>query len=190
MSVQISDRILALLDREADIAAARLVRRLQLPSHYREDVRHDLLVDLFIRLKDFDLHRGTLAAFAAIVIRHSTTRLAGRIRLDCRMHAPVSLDDPQPGTDGVTVGDTIAESGGYLAMMGQPTDRFVAADCRLDLDRALGTLRQADLDLCAHLINRTPTQLSGDGLGSRAGLYRQIHEIRLRLMTGGISAVA
>jgi RNA polymerase sigma-70 factor (ECF subfamily) len=181
---------LQILLQETDVAAGRLVRRLRVPVHEREDLRQDLLVDLISRLKSFDPARGTLGAFVGTVIAHQATRLAARIRRDRGLFAPVSLDDPLAGTDGDTLGDTIPESSGYAALMGQTTDGFAAVERRLDLDRALGMLDRSDLALCARLIHQTPTELSDDGLGSRASLYRQVHEIRLRLMTGGFSDAA
>jgi RNA polymerase sigma-70 factor (ECF subfamily) len=55
---------LQILVHEADLAARRLVRRLRLPAHEREDLRQDLLVDLIARLPAFDPARGRLGAFA------------------------------------------------------------------------------------------------------------------------------
>jgi RNA polymerase sigma-70 factor (ECF subfamily) len=190
MPFPVSDSDLLLLLREADVAAGRLVRRLRLPVHEREDLRQDLLVDLIARLKSFDPTRGSLGAFAGTVIARHAARLAARIRRDRSLFAPMSLDDPLSGTDGDTLGDTIPGSGGYAAMMGQSTDGFAAVERRLDLDRALGTLRGSDIAFCARLIHRTPTQLSRDGLGSRATVYRQVQEIRLQLMAGGLSDAA
>jgi RNA polymerase sigma-70 factor (ECF subfamily) len=181
---------LQILLQETDVAAARLVRRLRLPAHEREDVRQDLLTDLIARFPAFDPARGTLGAFAGTVIAHRAARMAARIRRDRVVFAQVSLDDPVAGAEDITLGDAITESGSYAALMGQCTDRFAAVERRLDLDRALGTLRGSDMALCARLIHRTPTELSQDGLGSRASLYRQVHEIRLRLMTGGLSDAA
>jgi DNA-directed RNA polymerase specialized sigma24 family protein len=182
---------LQILLREADTAAARLVRRLRLPAHECDDLSQDLLVDLISRVKGFDPTRGTLGAFAATILAHRAARLAARIRRDRDLFAPVSLDDPLTGPDGGgTLGDTIAEADGYAAMVGQPPDRFAVVERRLDLDRALGALRGSDLALCGRLIHRTPTELSQDGLGSRATLYRQVQEIRLRLMTAGLAAAA
>jgi DNA-directed RNA polymerase specialized sigma24 family protein len=181
---------LQILVHEADVAAARLVRRLRLAAHEREDLRQDLLADLISRINGFDPTRGSLGAFAGKVIAHRAARLAARIRRDREVFSSVSLDDPLSGTNGDTLGDMIAESDGYAAAMGQPTDGFAAVERRLDLDRALGALRRSDLALCAQLIQRTPTELSQDGVGSRATLYRQVHEIRLRLMIGGLADAA
>jgi DNA-directed RNA polymerase specialized sigma24 family protein len=181
---------LQILLHETDVAAARLVRRLGLPANEREDLRQDLLIDLIARLPAFDPACGSLGAFAGTVVAHQAARLAARIRRDRSLFSPLSLDDLLSGTDGDTLGDTIPESNGYAAMMGQSTDGFAAVERRLDLDRALGALRRSDLALCAELIHRTPTELSQDGFGSRATLYRQVHEIRLRLMTGGVADAA
>jgi RNA polymerase sigma-70 factor (ECF subfamily) len=190
MPFPVSDSDLLLLLREADVAAARLVRRLHLPPDEREDLRQDLLTDLIARLPAFDLARGTLGAFAGTVVAHRAARLAARIRRDRAVFAQVSLDDPVAGAEDITLGETIPESSGYPAMMGQPTDRFAHVERHLDLDRALGILRRSDRGLCARLIHRTPTELSQSGRGSRATLYRQVREIRLRLMTAGLAAPA
>jgi RNA polymerase sigma-70 factor (ECF subfamily) len=187
MPFPLSDTDLVRLFHEADVAAARLVRCLRLPPDEREDLRQDLLTDLISRLPAFDPARGTLGAFAGTVIAHRAARLAARIRRERAVFAPVSPDDPMADAEGTTLGETIAESSGYPAMMGQWTDGFAAVERRLDLDRALGTLRGSDLALCSRLIHHTPTELSQVGFGSRAGLYRQVQEIRLQLMTGGLS---
>jgi DNA-directed RNA polymerase specialized sigma24 family protein len=188
MSAALSDTNVVLLHREAELAAVRLVHRLRLPAHEREDLRQELLVDLIARIKGFDPTRGTLGAFAGTVIAHRATR--ARIRRDRDLFAPVSLDDPLAGADSGPLGATIPESGGYSAMIGQLTDRFAVVERRLDLDRALGRLPRSDLALCARLMHCTPTQLSQDGLGSRAALYRQVQQIRLQLMTAGVAAAA
>jgi hypothetical protein len=106
------------------------------------------------------------------------------------MFAPVSLDDPVAHAVGTTVGDAVAESGGYSPMMGQPIDGFTSIHRRLDLNRAVGALPRSYRTLCVGLMDRTPTELSRDGFGSRASLYRYIQEIRLRLVATGISSAA
>ena len=104
--------------------------------------------------------------------------------------APVSLDDPQPGREGLTIGDSIAEADGYGAWQGQPTDAFATVERRIDLDRALGSLPTATLSLCAELTEHTPHELAKVSRTSRAGVYRQLRELRLRLQVAGIPAAA
>jgi RNA polymerase sigma-70 factor (ECF subfamily) len=69
-------------------------------------------------------------------------------------------------------------------------DAFAAVDRRLDLDRALGTLPQEALPLCAELIEQSPHELAKASPTSRATLYRRLHELRLRLLIAGIPASA
>jgi hypothetical protein len=59
-ALSLSSSDLAVLRREAEITAGRLIRRMNLSTHDRDDLRQDLLVDVFARLKDFDpcRHRG------------------------------------------------------------------------------------------------------------------------------------
>ena len=53
------------LQRSADRVALRIIRTCRIPRHEQEDLRQDLLTDLFARLKGFDPARGDLGAFAA-----------------------------------------------------------------------------------------------------------------------------
>jgi Sigma-70 region 2 len=190
MTRGLSSAELSLLIREAERAASRLVRKFRLPPVERNDLRQDLLIDLIVRLKSFDPARGSLGAFVVTVVAHRSARLATLILRERELFAPVSLDDLLPESEGTRVGETISEESGYLTMLGQQTDRFVEAERRHDLDQALGTLPPLDLNLCAKLIHRTPTELSQDGQGSRASLYRRVREIRLRLMTAGLLSAA
>jgi RNA polymerase sigma-70 factor (ECF subfamily) len=172
---------------EAEAGARRLVRRLSLQDHYREDIRQDLLVDLLLRLRAYDPGRGTVAAFAGTIVRHRSARLARRVRRERTVFSSVSLDTPVAGTDGSTVGENVAEASGYAAFMGQPADQFDAIERRLDLELAVSALRPADIPLCSDLLERTPIEICRDRHVSRASLYRQLGEIRLRLTMLGMS---
>jgi RNA polymerase sigma-70 factor (ECF subfamily) len=176
--------------RAADRIARRIVRQYRIPGHEHEDLRQDLLTDIFARLKSFDPNRGDLGAFAASCFEHRATRLIERIRRSRATMSAVSLDDPQPGSEGLTIGDTIAEADGYAARLGQVTDAFAAVERRLDLDRALGTLPADFLSLCAELAERSPHEVAKASPSSRATVYRQVHELRLCLLVAGIPAGA
>ena len=173
--------------REARIAATRLAQSLHSPLHERDDLSHDLLVDLFSRLKYYDPRRGTLAAFAVTVIRHGVTRLAVRLRRNRCRYASVSLDDPVNGRAGTIFGDTVAEEDGCLAAwLGTPTNGIAALEDRLSLDRALNTLGPGHINLCAELVTGSIARIGGESGSSRATLYRQLHEVRLQLLAAGI----
>jgi RNA polymerase sigma-70 factor (ECF subfamily) len=188
MPTTISHSDVQLIIREATAAATRLIHRLRLPRHQHEDVRQDLLVDLLTRLKAFDPARGMLGAFAGKIVAHRANRLAQGIHRERTLFASFSLDDPLPDSEGTPLSDIISEADGYSAISGQPTDRVHELERHLDLDRALGSVREDDLALCADLIDGTPTQISRGGARPRASLYRQVREIRLRLMAAGVSA--
>jgi len=178
------------LCRLADAAARRLCRALRLPAQEREDIRQDLICDLLHRLRRFDPARGDLRAFAAVVFRHRAARLAEQIRRERAGRAGVSLDDPLPGGDGLTVGDALLEEEGYGAWCGQGVDRIGALERRLDLERAASAIDPADHPLCAVLAADTPHAAAKRGLVPRAVLYRRIREMRLRLLAAGIPALA
>ncbi|MCQ4159219.1 hypothetical protein NON00_04690 [Roseomonas sp. GC11] len=181
---------LAALQRDADRVAQRIIHTGRMPRHEQEDLRQDLLVDLLARLKGFEPHRGSLGAFAASCFEHHALRLATRFRRGRAAMTAVALDAPQPGRGSLTIGDTLAEAEGYGAWLGQPTGAFAAVERRLDLDRALGALSADQIALCAQLVERTPHAIAKGSRVSRATLYRQLAELRLRLLAAGIPAAA
>jgi RNA polymerase sigma factor (sigma-70 family) len=178
------------LQRSADRVALRIIRTCRIPNHEREDLRQDLLADLFARLKGFDPARGDLGAFAAACFDHRAIRIIERILRGRATMAPISLDDPQPGGEGLSIGDSITEADGYSAWLGQPTDAFAVVERRIDLDRALGTLPAETLPLCAALTEHSPHELAKASPTSRATVYRHLRELRLRLLVAGIPATA
>lgn len=175
---------------EADIAARRLVPRLRLPRADLDDVRQDLLVDLIARLPAYDPDRGSIGAFAGVVLRNQTTRIAAKVNRQRRLHGavPVSLDEPVPDSDGLTRGDLVAEEDGLTALLGQPVDAFAEIDRRLDVERALGGLGRADGRLCAELSRATADRLAASGRGARSSLYRRVKDLRLALTAMGLRA--
>lgn len=178
-SISASD--LQILLHEAEVAAARMVRRFQMPACDRDDLRQDILVDLLGRLRAFDPKRGTFGAFVGTIAGHRATRLSNRIRRRLAMSSMISLDEPGIGEV------TMAEGDGPSASMGQSFDCSIEIEQRLDLTRALCALRPAEVSLCAKLAEYSPTEISRTGAYSRATLYRRITKIRLRLLTEGVS---
>jgi DNA-directed RNA polymerase specialized sigma24 family protein len=186
MPISLSEDVLNVLYRETDSGARRLLRRLRLPEHERDDLRQELLADLIQRLKWFDPRKGTLGVFAGTIVRHRALRIAARIFRERTVFTQLFHE----GERGKARSDNIAEGDGYAAFLGPPSDRLTAVERRLDLVRALGLLNQSDLSLCVELIEHSPTEISRSGRRSRASLYRQLKEIRLQMLTAGISAGA
>jgi RNA polymerase sigma-70 factor (ECF subfamily) len=190
MPHQISRADLQLLLLEADAQARRLLRRLRLPRTEIDDIRQDLLVDLIARLPAFAPERGSLGAFAGVVLRNHATRIAARIKRERAAFGavPVSLDEEHPGRDGATRGALTAAEDGLSTWLGQPVDAFAAVEQRLDVERGLGTLDPRDGALCAALAHTTIERLAARGRGSRSTLYRRLEDIRLALTAHGLKA--
>ena len=175
---------------EADVAARRLLRQLQLPRADLEDLRQELLADLIARVSAFDPGRGSLGAFAAIVLANRSTSIATKVKRDRRLYgaAPISLNETIPDSDGLARGDLIGEDQGLAAYFGQPADAFAAAERRLDVERGLGTLDHGDRALCVALSHSTVDRLAATGHGARSNLYRRVTNIRLALLAVGLTA--
>lgn len=174
----------------AGVAASALCRSLGLPPEDREDFRQDLLVDLLTRLPAYDPARGEFGAFARVCIRNAAALIAGKARRHRAARHPRSLDDVVPDTEGLTLGDTIAEADGYGAWCGQSTDAIGALERRLDLERAAGAIAPEDYPLCAALSAHTPHEFGEQKTMPRMRIYRRIREMRLRLLAAGIPSAA
>jgi RNA polymerase sigma-70 factor (ECF subfamily) len=158
---------------EADAGAKRLVRKLRLARHEHDDIRQNLLLDLITRMPGYAPQRGTLGAFAGIVIRHRAGRLARQILQD-RARPSICLEEI------TSRAEALPQELSY--------DPFGGVELRLGLRRALQRLDPTDLGLCSELLDQPPSEIERDTPGSRATLYRHIREIRLRLMLDGVSA--
>ncbi len=188
MHSPISEPDLVTLLEEADAAASRLWRRVRLPRADLDDLRQDLLLDLIRRLPAFDARRGTMGAFAGIVLRNQASRIATRIRRERKASGghPLSLD--VPCGDGTTLADRLSANDGPAAWHGGRACTIEATDCRIDLARALGALEACDLTLCAAIAHCPVRDLAGRGFGSRATIYRRLQDLRCVLAANGARA--
>ena len=142
------------------------------------------------RIPSFDPSRAEIVVFARVYFRHEAARIARRVFRERATRHLLSLDDVVPGTDGLTLSDLIAESDGYGAWCGQPTDAIASLERRLDLERAADAINPEDHPLCAVLAEQTPHEFSEQRTMPRARIYRRIREMRLRLLAAGIPSAA
>ncbi len=176
--------LVTLLD-EADAAAARLWRRLRLPRADLDDLRQDLLLDLIRRLPAFDARRGSIGAFAGIVLRNQASRIAARIARERRATRGGLLSLDEPADDGSTLGDRLGGADSLVAWLGHCGAADVTIAAGIDLARALGALPVRDLRFCAAIADCPIRGLVDRGLGSRATLYRRLRDLRCVLAAHG-----
>jgi len=179
--------LVTILD-EADTAAARLRRRLGLPRADLDDLRQDLLLDLIRRLPAFDATRGSIGAFAGIVLRNQASRIAMRVARERRTTGGRLMSLDEPASDGSTLGDRLGDADGLAAWHGHCVAPEAAIDARIDLARSLSALSVRDRSLCAALTHCPVRLLAERGLGSRATLYRRLRELRCALAAQGARA--
>lgn len=190
MQSPISRAELQTLLHEADIAARRLIRKLHLSKDHLADFRQELLVDLIARLPSFDPKRGSLGAFAGIVMANRAARVAHKVKRERRLYGavPTSLDETLPDSDGPTRGDLFSEGEGLSAYFGQPVDAFAEVERRLDVERGLGALDPDEARLSAALSQSNIDELVDRGHAARSSLYRRVKNIRLALLAAGLKA--
>ncbi|MCA3446959.1 MAG: hypothetical protein INF93_09615 [Rhodobacter sp.] len=185
----ISPDDLATLIDEAAIAARRLHRKLVLPAADLDDLRQDLLVDLICRLPGFDARRGSIGAFANIVLRNKSSRIAIRHHRQRRAQCGtvLSLDAPiAGGTE--PLGCLLAEADGLAAWHGRDLSATEDADLRYDLALALGDLPEDARTLCAALGTCAIAEIVVRTGTSRSALYRHVAQLRLDLAMRGFGA--
>lgn len=189
MRIELSTDDIETIIHDADAAARRLRKKLNLPHCDREDLGQDLLVDLLRRLPARDPARGTIGAFANIVLRNQSSRIAIRHHRQRRAQggAVISLDAPvSGGTE--PLGCALAEADGLAAWHGQDRSAVDDAETHHDLARALGGLPDDMRGLCAALGTcAVPEIVSRTGI-SRSALYRHIARLRLDLAMRGFGA--
>ena len=189
MRIELSTDDIETIIHEADAAARRLRRKLNLPHCDREDLGQDLLVDLLRRLPARDPARGTIGAFANIVLRNQSSRIAIRHHRQRRAQGDtvISLDAPvSAGTE--PLGCVLAEPPGLPDRHGQDRSAVDDPAPHPDLARALGGLSEDTHGLCAALGTcAVPEIVSRTGI-SRSALYRHIARLRLDLAMRGLGA--
>jgi len=187
MHPPISPTDLATLIDEADVAARRLHRKLALPTADLDDLRQDLLIDVICRLPRFDRRRGTIGAFAGIVLRNRSSRIAIRHHRQRRAQGGtmLSLDAPIAGS-AEPLGCLLAETDGLAAWHGQDRDTQADIQTREAVHFALARLPEADRRLCCALAHRSVTALAAEGFGSRSALYRRLADLRHVLTAYGL----
>ncbi len=186
MQIELSPDDIETIIREADAAAQRLRRKLCLPVREREDLGQDLLVDLLRRLPAYDPSRGTIGAFANIVLRNQSSRIAMRHHRQRRAQGGLlSLEVPLAGAR-EPVGDTLTEDDGLAAWHGQTCCTAAFTELHQSLQTALARLPAEDRRFCAALALRPVTALAAEGFGSRSALYRRLADLRHVLTVHGL----
>ncbi len=178
---------LSTLISETDAAARRLRRKLVLPAADHDDLRQDLLVDLICRLPGFDARRGSIGAFANIILRNQSSRIAMRHHRQRRAQGGslLSLEVPLAGTR-EPVGGTLTEDDGLAAWHGQTCCAATVTELHHALQAALARLPAEDRRFCAALAHRPVTALAAEGFGSRSALYRRLADLRHVLTAHGL----
>lgn len=187
MQIELSPNDIETIIREANAAAQRLRRKLSMPVCEREDLGQDLLVDLLRRLPAYDPSRGSIGAFANIVLRNQSSRIAMRHHRQRRAQGGslLSLEVPLAGTR-EPVGDTLTEEDGLAAWHGQACCAAAVTELHHALQAALARLPAEDRRFCAALAHRPVTALAAEGFGSRSTLYRRLADLRHVLTAHGL----
>ncbi|KIQ69450.1 hypothetical protein Wenmar_01812 [Wenxinia marina DSM 24838] len=133
----------------------------------------DFLLDLLCRLPAYDAKRGSIGAFAGLVIRNRSARLtASRIRcLEVQNGGPLSME-----AAGDLYGRTIATTDGLWSDSEMADASFVGR--RLAVAATLGRLDESDRRLCAALAQLSVTEIVRSRQSSRSHLYRHLARLR------------
>ncbi|MDF1626299.1 MAG: hypothetical protein P1U84_08430 [Parvibaculaceae bacterium] len=187
MQIELSPDDIETIIREAGAAAQRLRRKLSMPVCEREDLGQDLLVDLLRRLPAYDPSRGSIGAFANIVLCNQSSRIAMRHhrQRSAQGGSILSLAVPLAGAR-EPVGDTLTEDDGLAAWHGQTCCAAAVTELHHTLQAVLARLPAEDRRFCAALAHRPVSALAAEGFGSRSALYRRLADLRHVLTAHGL----
>lgn len=187
MPTKLSAADVATLIEEANRSARRLQRKLHLPPADIEDLSQDLLLDLICRLPAYDANRGSIGAFANIVLRNQSSRIAIRVQRERRSHDGwmSSLDVPIAGNS-EPLTDLLLEEDGLASWYGQRPIGTDTLNARLAAACALARLRDEERHLCRALSRLPASDLVAHGAVKRSTLYRRIAALRPVLTAYGL----
>lgn len=169
----------AIVYRLASSRAAELARRSCAIGLDADDVRQELLLQLWRRRLGFNPQRGGHAGFIARVIHNAAADLIAKHTAATRggFQIPVSIDEPALDDDGQAchLADILPSEAGLWA---NPATTLEISELRADLRSALAQLPREDQALCANLAHNSISEISRRQGCSRATIYERIADIR------------
>jgi RNA polymerase sigma-70 factor (ECF subfamily) len=154
---------LEILQREAERGAARLIRQCRLQPHEFEDRCQDILVELLRKFERYDSARGSVGAFAGVLVKHYVSKEIRRLR---RRYQEVSITSLE-----------VAENEQQSELVGtEPSPELSVA-----MLLALARLRPGQRQLCNQLVIATVAEIARDASLSTATIYRNIQKLRQTL---------
>jgi RNA polymerase sigma-70 factor (ECF subfamily) len=143
--------------------AAKLVRNHTVPHAERDDIEHELLLDVLRRLPKFDPDKGDRESHLRTVVEHAVLNLVRSSRAAKRGKGRTTPLDSIP----------VDEPG-----LGRPDVDLAGADLVMDIQELLGRL-PAELRRIAELLQSLSPTETARSLGiSRVTVYSRLREIR------------
>jgi RNA polymerase sigma factor (sigma-70 family) len=165
--------------RFASSRATELARRCRAICLDADDVRQELLLQLWRRRSRFNPQRGGYAGFITRVIRNAAADLIAKHAAPSRggLQIPVSLHEPTVDDEGEAcrLADILPNEAGLWS---SPAAALEISDLRADLRGAVAQLPREHQDLCADLANSSISEISRGQSCSRAVTYERIRDIR------------
>jgi len=160
-----------------DYRVRELTSQFDLSEDEKEDLRHDMVVELLSAFKRFDPDKATRETFINRVldkfVKHAIRVRCTRQRRAC--DSPIGFDDIAPGYESA-VNDTRS---GQLNEQG-------LCELRLDLRAAIARMPERLQRVCRLLMTFNPTETARKLGICRQSIYRNIREIRGRLIRAGL----
>jgi RNA polymerase sigma factor (sigma-70 family) len=165
--------------RLASSRAAELARRSYAIGLDADDVRQELLLQLWRRRSGFNPQRGGHAGFIARVIHNAAADLIAKHAAATRggFQIPVSLDEPARDDDGEAcrLADILP---GEASLWASSAATLEMSELRADLRDAVAQLPGEHRVLCASLAHNSISETSRRQGCSRATIYKRIADIR------------
>jgi hypothetical protein len=177
--------------RAAGANAWRVAHKIGLSAEERQDVEHDILLELLERESRYDASRGQPGTFTGLVSQHRAGELTSAIVHD-RQHMLFrsSGEDAANECDSDCL-DVLADANRVAPLWGEPPRGYDEIHVARDLDYAV-SLMDAEQRVLLGLLTENqdmPMACKASGL-SKPTFYRRVADLQMHLRMFGIKAAA
>jgi RNA polymerase sigma-70 factor, ECF subfamily len=156
----------------------------------RDDIRQELLMDCFVRLRRFDPAKSSRSTFVHRIVRHRVATLVDTQRALCRdyQRCRQSLDDPAhaDASQSLPLGETLSADGREVGNGRNSRSSWDHTELQIDVAKVIGTL-PSELAAVAVVLKSEGVVEAARRLGlSRATLHRRLGEIREVFAAAGL----
>jgi len=169
--------------------ARQLVGKAGLTEDDREDIEQELMMDLIVRMKQFNPSKGKKTTFMTRIVERRISNIFETRFAQCRdwRKCMTSLNEPVPaGDDDITERVEQLNSDGQMGYNGKESGDQRTDDIRLDIESVLSSLSEDLQYLCKKLRSGNMAEIARELKIPRSTLYGKLTKLRDAFREAGL----